>query len=269
MPGMLYSNMETYRFIADEQQPLTDDVPQLSMLVAGLHTAMQKTALTYQEMMVAFRSDHERSLELREQMIDGMRMVEPPDAAEFFRGGGFDRLYVVKELPESRIGGVTLRLALRETEVSAPPLNDGFIGKPAKAKVQFSEVLPDGKKFSYRDGSVRNGWEKHGACMKGDPDANFPGVGQNNAEGLAPVLAVCMSCVVRGDCLTDALNKDEDFGVRGGMSERARKAMRKRMVKAGIVFPGKIKTGDYIKDRKSAVDAEPDVEVTENEPDDE
>jgi WhiB family redox-sensing transcriptional regulator len=66
-------------------------------------------------------------------------------------------------------------------------------------------------------------WASRGACRTSDPDALFvQGAEQNRAK------QVCMSCIVRTECLADALDNRVEFGVWGGMTERERRALLKR-----------------------------------------
>jgi WhiB family redox-sensing transcriptional regulator len=66
-------------------------------------------------------------------------------------------------------------------------------------------------------------WAAQGACRGSDPDALFvQGAAQNRAK------AVCLGCVVRTECLADALDHRIEFGVWGGMTERERRALLKR-----------------------------------------
>jgi WhiB family redox-sensing transcriptional regulator len=66
-------------------------------------------------------------------------------------------------------------------------------------------------------------WAAKGACRTTDPDTLFvQGAAQNRAK------AICMSCVVRTECLADALDNRIEFGVWGGMTERERRALLRR-----------------------------------------
>jgi WhiB family redox-sensing transcriptional regulator len=72
-------------------------------------------------------------------------------------------------------------------------------------------------------GEFAQDWASKGACRTSDPDALFvQGAEQNRAK------QVCMSCVVRTECLADALDNRVEFGVWGGMTERERRALLKR-----------------------------------------
>ncbi|GAB3265028.1 WhiB family transcriptional regulator [Kineosporia babensis] len=72
-------------------------------------------------------------------------------------------------------------------------------------------------------GVTVNQWATQGACRKSDPDALFvQGAAQNRAK------LVCMSCPVRTECLSDALDHKIEFGVWGGMTERERRALLRR-----------------------------------------
>ena len=66
-------------------------------------------------------------------------------------------------------------------------------------------------------------WALRGSCSKGNPDDLFvQGAEQNRAK------AICMGCVVRTECLADALDNRTEFGVWGGMTERERRALLKK-----------------------------------------
>jgi WhiB family redox-sensing transcriptional regulator len=66
-------------------------------------------------------------------------------------------------------------------------------------------------------------WADRGACRGSDPDELFvQGAAQNRAK------SVCQGCVVRTECLSDALDNRTEFGVWGGMTERERRALLKR-----------------------------------------
>jgi WhiB family redox-sensing transcriptional regulator len=66
-------------------------------------------------------------------------------------------------------------------------------------------------------------WSSRAACRTTDPDALFvQGAAQNRAK------ALCMGCVVRTECLADALDNEVEFGVWGGMTERERRALLRR-----------------------------------------
>ena len=76
---------------------------------------------------------------------------------------------------------------------------------------------------------VAQPWRKRAACAGLDPDLFFPA--KNSGQGAAEdARRVCASCPVREDCLTDALDTFDHFGVRGGMSpkERRKEATRRR-----------------------------------------
>lgn len=68
-------------------------------------------------------------------------------------------------------------------------------------------------------------WTAAAACGTGKvaPDELFvEGAAQRDAR------SVCEGCVVRLQCLADALDSRADFGVWGGMTERERRALRRR-----------------------------------------
>lgn len=66
-------------------------------------------------------------------------------------------------------------------------------------------------------------WMAAAACLGMDPDLFFPERGEDAEQAKA----VCRTCAVRLECLDYALANSEKFGCWGGLSERARRRMRK------------------------------------------
>ncbi|MFV0458687.1 MAG: WhiB family transcriptional regulator [Actinomycetales bacterium] len=70
---------------------------------------------------------------------------------------------------------------------------------------------------------AQRAWTDQAACRKGNPDALFvQGAAQHQAK------VVCHGCIVKTECLADALDNRIEFGVWGGMTERERRALLKR-----------------------------------------
>ena len=65
-------------------------------------------------------------------------------------------------------------------------------------------------------------WMRHGLCAQTDPEVFFPDKG----ESARPPKSVCAVCPVRSECLEYALERNERFGVWGGLSERERRRVR-------------------------------------------
>ncbi len=69
-------------------------------------------------------------------------------------------------------------------------------------------------------------WQERALCAQTDPEAFFPEKGGSTREAKR----ICSGCEVRNECLEYALEKDERFGIWGGMSERERRRLRRRAV---------------------------------------
>ncbi len=69
-------------------------------------------------------------------------------------------------------------------------------------------------------------WKDRALCAETDPEAFFPEKGGSTREAKK----VCVSCEVRAECLDFALGNDERFGIWGGLSERERRRLKKRVV---------------------------------------
>lgn len=71
--------------------------------------------------------------------------------------------------------------------------------------------------------TVDGDWTANAACRDLDPDELFvQGAAQNRVK------TRCFGCVVRTQCLADALDNHVEFGVWGGMTERERRALLRR-----------------------------------------
>jgi WhiB family transcriptional regulator, redox-sensing transcriptional regulator len=69
-------------------------------------------------------------------------------------------------------------------------------------------------------------WDILAACRDEDPELFFPvGTRGPALQQEAEAKAVCARCPVRARCLQDALEIGDDHGVRGGMTERERRAL--------------------------------------------
>lgn len=67
-------------------------------------------------------------------------------------------------------------------------------------------------------------WQADALCAQTDPEAFFPEKGGSTRDAKK----ICHSCEVRAQCLEYALERDERFGIWGGLSERERRKLRKQ-----------------------------------------
>lgn len=65
-------------------------------------------------------------------------------------------------------------------------------------------------------------WQDRAACVGMDEALFFPGRGSSYRPGRE----ICAGCEVKADCLRDALERDERFGMRGGLSPTERRLLR-------------------------------------------
>jgi WhiB family transcriptional regulator, redox-sensing transcriptional regulator len=67
-------------------------------------------------------------------------------------------------------------------------------------------------------------WTQLAACAGVDPDLHFPEKG----ESTRGAKLVCSGCEVRAECLTYALERDESWGVWGGLSNLERRRLKRQ-----------------------------------------
>ena len=68
-------------------------------------------------------------------------------------------------------------------------------------------------------------WQERALCAQTDPEAFFPEKGGSTREAKR----ICTTCPVRNECLEYALANDERFGIWGGLSERERRRLKRRV----------------------------------------
>lgn len=107
------------------------------------------------------------------------------------------------------------------------------INTPETVKKKFRTVIPklDPHEVAARRqelleaGEITlDSYKSYANCVNVDPVIFFPEQYQSNR----PAKEICSGCVVRQECLEDALLNDEKFGVRGGKSERERRSIRRQ-----------------------------------------
>ena len=68
-------------------------------------------------------------------------------------------------------------------------------------------------------------WQERALCAQTDPEAFFPEKGGSTREAKR----ICGRCDVKAECLEYALGHDERFGIWGGLSERERRKLKRRV----------------------------------------
>ncbi|HVU60914.1 MAG TPA: WhiB family transcriptional regulator [Mycobacteriales bacterium] len=78
-------------------------------------------------------------------------------------------------------------------------------------------------------------WRHRAACRDEDPELFFP-IGTTGPSLLQvdQAKAVCRRCEAVDECLTWAIESDQDAGVWGGLSEDERRAVRRRRVRTAL-----------------------------------
>ena len=66
---------------------------------------------------------------------------------------------------------------------------------------------------------VDGSWQDLALCAQTDPEAFFPEKGASTRDAKR----TCARCEAKAECLEDALERREPFGVWGGLSERERR----------------------------------------------
>ena len=68
-------------------------------------------------------------------------------------------------------------------------------------------------------------WQEQALCSQTDPEAFFPDKGGSTREAKR----ICGRCDVKAECLQYALDREERYGVWGGLSERERRNLKRRV----------------------------------------
>lgn len=87
-------------------------------------------------------------------------------------------------------------------------------------------VEQQGGHWNLLDELDQHDWQERALCAQTDTEAFFPEKGGSTREAKR----ICGSCEVRAECLEYALAFDERFGIWGGMSERERRRLKRRVI---------------------------------------
>lgn len=66
-------------------------------------------------------------------------------------------------------------------------------------------------------------WQDDSECLQYPAELFFPEKGESNKAAKK----ICAMCVVRQECLAEALQTNEYFGIRGGLNYKERNKLRK------------------------------------------
>ena len=71
-------------------------------------------------------------------------------------------------------------------------------------------------------------WRESAACARVDPELFHPERGPGERRAMASAKAVCARCPVQRECLDDALEADDRYGIWGGLLPHEREDIRRR-----------------------------------------
>lgn len=79
----------------------------------------------------------------------------------------------------------------------------------------------------------RDSWKERGACavLGADPKIFY----DPSRADLRKAMAYCALCPVREECLLDAIEMRDDFGIRGGLTPAMRRAQRRENCQTPVV----------------------------------
>lgn len=102
------------------------------------------------------------------------------------------------------------------------PENKSAISRRIAARQPTHALM---KRLENRSQPARElGWQERGLCRQTDPGLFFPLLG----EGVREAKEICRGCEVKDDCLQDALERDEKYGVWGGYSTSEREQIKQK-----------------------------------------
>lgn len=81
-------------------------------------------------------------------------------------------------------------------------------------------------------------WRHRAHCRDQDPELFFPaGTNDAIAQQVEQAKAVCAACPVREACLRWAIESSQDAGVWGGLTERERRSLVRRVRRTRVEWP--------------------------------
>ena len=131
-----------------------------------------------------------------------------------------------KTVPWSPFKPVQSSMRVRPVKAEGAPVCKGDI----YTDVDTADFYPIDKPISDEgtpsvDKNTVEDWRRLGICVQTDPEAFHPEKGGPVREAKR----ICVGCDVRVECLNYALDNDERFGIWGGLSERERRRLKRRI----------------------------------------
>lgn len=103
----------------------------------------------------------------------------------------------------------------------------GWGERPAGELAALADVLVATKKEQV--------WQELALCAETDPESFFPEKGGSTRDAKG----ICLRCEVKDVCLQYALDRDERFGIWGGLSERERRRLKSRGISPAVHVRGR------------------------------
>jgi WhiB family redox-sensing transcriptional regulator len=102
------------------------------------------------------------------------------------------------------------------------------------SRVAQQRLSPATGTSSYRDDS--GDWREQAACLNHDPETWFPigHVTKDDQAQAAYAKSICRRCPVRTQCLRDAVDKREPYGIWGGLDENERHGLHRSTARNSI-----------------------------------
>lgn len=83
-------------------------------------------------------------------------------------------------------------------------------------------------------------WARQSACAKDGVGPMFPH--EQDTDGIEYAKSICNGCSVRLFCLEEALDRNESFGIWGGLTTNERRALKKREVREAAKEAARVKS---------------------------
>jgi WhiB family transcriptional regulator, redox-sensing transcriptional regulator len=116
-------------------------------------------------------------------------------------------------------GGVDLRLVLAVHQLNQ-------LREAMREPVPRAEVAQNAGSLATQEllGDAPD-WYTRALCRQADPEEFFPEKGDSTLEAKR----TCARCPVKGECLEYSVMRDEPFGIWGGLTERQRRRLKRRV----------------------------------------
>lgn len=120
-------------------------------------------------------------------------------------------------------------ICARSPETTGRPAEDFSMSAETIRFLAMRKGLTDLADLAVAEDPLLSDWRERAACKNMDTDMFIVAPwGAPTLKRIRAAEAICMACPVRAECLEEALLEGDEFAIRGGLTPRERRSLKRR-----------------------------------------